>query len=159
MDAAFFVGLGFLLFIMLLGYLGVFSKITKALDDRAADIGNELAEAKRLRDEASALLASFAKKKADAEAEAAGIVAQAKLEAESLAKEAQERIAEFVTRRTKQAEQKIALAEAQATQDVRAAAADVATKAAEIVLRAETAGAGGGALIAKGIEDVKKLLN
>jgi F-type H+-transporting ATPase subunit b len=57
------------------------------------------------------------------------------------------------------AETKIAQAEAQATADVRAAAADAAVAAAEKLLTAETKGKLAGDLIAKGIDDVRKKLN
>lgn len=159
MDASFFVAVGFILFILLLAYLGVHKQIAGALDGRAKQIGDELAQAQKLREEAAAVLASFEKKKVEAEAEAQAIVAQARTEAELLAKETRERLQEFVARRTKQAEQKIAMAEAQATSDVRAAAADAAVKAAEIVLKGETAGATGAALVDKGIAELKGLMN
>ena len=100
------------------------------------------AEAAKLRAEATALLESFEKKTLEAEANAAAIVAEARAQAEHLAKETAERMNDFVARRTKQAEAKIALAETQAAADVRAAAADHAAKAAEIVLRARDAGRG-----------------
>ena len=159
MDAEFFVALGFVLFVVLLGYLGVHKQITTALDNRAAQIAKELAEAKRLRDEAAAVLASFEKKRAEAEAEAQAIIAQARSEAEALAREAADRMADFVARRTKQAESKIALAEAQATSEVRAAAADAAVKAAETVLRAQTTGAVAADLVSKEISALKSRLN
>jgi F-type H+-transporting ATPase subunit b len=57
------------------------------------------------------------------------------------------------------AEVKIAQAEAQATADVRSAAADAAIAAAEKILTQETKGKLAGELIAKGIEDVRKKLN
>jgi F-type H+-transporting ATPase subunit b len=158
-DAEFFVALGFVIFVVLLGYLGVHKKITAALDHRGDRIKAELAEAARLRTEAEALLASFEKRRAEAEAEAAGVVAQAHAEAEALAKEAHERLAEFIQRRTKQAEEKIANAEAQAMADVRAAAADAATRAAEVVLRSEVKGAFGSDLVAKEIVGLKTLLH
>ena len=50
-------------------------------------------------------------------------------------------------------------AEAQATADVRSAAAEAAIAAAEKILTTETKGKLGGELIAKGIEDVRKKLN
>jgi len=159
MDAEFFVAVGFILFVLLLAYLGVHKQLAAALDGRAKQIGDELAQAQKLREEAAAVLASFEKKKIEAEAEAQAIVAQAKTEAELLAKETRERLQEFVARRTKQAEQKIAMAEAQATSDVRAAAADAAVKAAETVLKGETAGPAGAALIDKGIAEIKGLMN
>lgn len=156
-NDAFFVAVGFVLFVVLLGYLGVHKTLMKALDDRAARIQGELDEAKRLRAEAAAVLASYEARRTEAEAEAQAIVTQARAEAEALATEAAERMAEFVARRTRQAEGKIAAAEAQATADVRAAAADAAVKAAEIVLTAETRGAAGEQLVARGIADLKSL--
>ena len=158
-DAEFFVAAGFVVFVMLLGYLGVHRMATKALDDRIKKVEDELAEAKRLREEAEAVLASYKKKAADAENEAAAIVTQAKAEADNLAKEAAARMADFVSRRQKQAEAKIALAEQQATADVRAAAAEAAVKAAENVIRAQTTGAAADDLVGKGIADLKRLLN
>ena len=62
-------------------------------------------------------------------------------------------------RRTKQAEAKIALAEAQAAADVRAAAADHSTRAAEIVLRGETQGATGEELVTREISALKSRLH
>ena len=156
-NDAFFVALGFVIFVLLLGYLGVHKTLVKTLDDRAAKIQHELDEAKRLRTEAAAVLASYEARRAEAEAEAQAIVTQARAEAESLAQEAAQRMTEFVARRTKQAEGKIAAAEAQATSDVRAAAADAAVKAAEIVLTAQARGAVGEEMVAKGISDLKAL--
>jgi F-type H+-transporting ATPase subunit b len=158
-DAEFFVALGFVIFVVLLGYLGVHKKINGSLDQRGARIKADLAEAARLRTEAEALLASFAKRRAEADAEAAAVVAQAHAEAEALGKEAHERLAEFIQRRTKQAEEKIANAEVQALADVRAAAADAATKAAEIVLRSEVKGTFGSDLVTKEIAGLKTLLH
>jgi F-type H+-transporting ATPase subunit b len=159
MNEEFFVALGFIVFIGILGYLGVHKKLNAALDERAERIKAEFAEALRLREEAAALLASFEKRRVEAEAEAEALVAQARAEAEALSKEAQERVAEFVERRTKQAESKIALAEAEATRQVRAAAADAAVKAAEVVLRDETKAAYGEELINKNIADLQALVH
>ncbi len=158
-DAEFWDFIAFLIFIGLLAYIGVHKKIIAALDKRTARIKADLAEAANLRSEAEALLISFVNKKAEAEAEAAAIIAQAKTEAELIAREAHERVAEFVRRRTKQAEEKIASAETQAISQVRDAATDAATKAAEIVLKAQTKGAFGDELLDKGITDLKRLLH
>ena len=68
-------------------------------------------------------------------------------------------MADFVERRRKQAEAKIALAETQATADVRAAAADAAVKAAETVIRSQVSGGAGAGFVAQGIADVKAKLN
>ena len=158
-DAEFWVAVAFVIFVAGLGYLGVHKMVAKSLDDRADRIKAELDEARRLKDEAAALLAEYQRKRQQAEGEAQEIIAGAKAEADRLAVEAKAKIEEFVARRTKMAETKIAQAEAQATADVRAAAADAAIAAAEKILTAETKGKLAGDLIAKGIEDVRKKLN
>jgi F-type H+-transporting ATPase subunit b len=154
-----FVAFGFALFVGLLGYLGVRKKLAAALDSRADRIRGDLAEAERLRAEAEAVLASFGKRLAEAEAEAKAVVAQAHAEADRIAKEAAERLEEFIERRKKQAQDKIATAEAQATAEVRAAAADAATKAAGLVLRDHAKGPFGEQLVNKGIDDLKSLFH
>ena len=158
-GAEFFVLIGFLVFLCLLGYLGAHRAVLAGLDARGKAIAAELAQAVKLREEATALLASFEKKTAEAEANAAAIVAEARAQAEQLAKDAAERMNDFVARRTKQAETKIAFAEAQAAAEVRAAAADHAAKAAEIVLRAEAQGATAEDLVAKEIASLRGRLN
>jgi F-type H+-transporting ATPase subunit b len=153
------VAISFVIFVGLLGYLGVHRMLTKALDDRAGRIKSELDEATKLKDEAAALLAEYQRKRQEAESEAQGIIAGAKAEADRMAIEAKAKIEEFVARRTKMAEAKIAQAEAQATADVRAAAADAAIAAAEKILTQEAKGPLAGELLAKGIDDVRKKLN
>ena len=158
-DAEFYVSLGFIVFLCLLGYLGAHRMILKSLDARGKAIADELAEAAKLRAEATALLSSFEKKAAEAEKNAAQIIADARAQAEQLAKETAERMADFVARRTKQAETKIAMAEAQAAADVRAAAADYAVKAAEVMLRDQTRGDAGAELVTREISGLKDRLN
>lgn len=158
-DAEFYVALGFIVFVLFLVYAGVHTKLTAALDGRAHKISNELAQAKKLHDEAAAVLDTYKRKAAAAEAEAAAIVAQARREAEVLAQETQARMTEFVARRTRQAEQKIAMAETQATADVRAAAADAAVRAAETILRNDPKGTGATDLVGREIEKLKGRLH
>jgi F-type H+-transporting ATPase subunit b len=159
LDAETWVALAFLVFIGLLGYLGVHKMLVKSLDDRSARIEAELDEARKLKDEAAALLSEYRRKHEQAEGEAQEIVAGARAEAERLAVEAKAKIEDFVTRRTQMAQTKIAQAEAQALADVRGAAAEAAVAAAEKILSEETKGKLAAELIAKGIEDVRKKLN
>ena len=139
-NPTFWVGVAFLLFFALLFYYGVPKTLMNSLDSRGRRIADELAEAKRLRTEAEALLREFETKRASAERDAAEIVSSAREEAERLARETQEKMAEFVRRRTAAAETKIAQAEAQASAEVRAAAVDAAVRASERVLRAQLTG-------------------
>jgi len=158
-DAEFWVAVAFVIFVAGMGYLGVHRMVAKSLDERAGRIKAELDEARKLKDEAAQLLAQYQRKRQEAEGEAQEIIAGAKAEAERLAIEAKAKIEEFVARRTKMAETKIAQAEAQAAADVRAAAADAAVAAAEAILTQETKGKLANELISKGIEDVRKKLN
>ena len=153
------VAIGFLLFIGLLIYLGVHRKVFDSLDARQARIRSELDEARKLREEAQALLAEFERKGREAEKEAEAIIANAKVEAERLAAEAKARMEEFVARRTKMAEAKIAQAETQALADVKSAAADAAVAAAERILAGAAKGQVAEDLLKRGIEDVKTRFN
>jgi len=158
-DATFFAFVGLLLFFALIVYLKVPGMMAKALDERAEKISNELAEAKRLREEAQHLLAEYQRKRKDAEAEAASIVAAAEPEAEMLTAEAKQKTEEYVTRRNALSEQKIKQAEADAINAVRSAAVDLAIAAAERVLASKTDAATGKALFDNAIGEVKARLN
>jgi F-type H+-transporting ATPase subunit b len=158
-EAEFWVAVAFLIFVGFLIYLGVHNKLAAALDTRSARIKSELDEARRLRDEAADLLATYQNKRDQAETEAAAIVAEAQAEAERIAAEARAKMEEFVARRTKLAETKIAQAEVQAVADVRAAAADAAVAAAERILTESAKGKVADDLIARGIADVQAKLN
>ncbi len=159
MEAEFWVAVAFVLFIALLLYVGVHKTVTGSLDKRRSRIQAELDEAAKLRSEAQALLAEYKQKTANAETEAAAIIEGAKADAERLAAEAHAKLEDFVARRTKMAETKIAQAEQQALAEVRSAAAEAAVGAAEKVLAQAAKGSVAGQLIARGIEDVKKKLN
>lgn len=149
----------FILFLALLAYLKVPAMLGKSLDDRSAKIAKELDDARKLREEAAALLAEYKAKGAAAEKEAAGILASAKADAAAYMTEQSKKLEDTLTRRTAQAEQKIAQAEAAAIKDVRQAAAELAIAAATSVLRDTSTGKTGEALIAQSIVAVKSRLN
>jgi F-type H+-transporting ATPase subunit b len=153
------VAIAFVIFIGILVRLGVPNMLMKALDDRSARIKAELDEALKLRKEAEGVLAEYKRKQSEAEQVAASIIINARGEAERLAAEAKAKVEDFIARRTKMAETKIAQAEAQALADVRAAAADAAIAAAEKILVETTHGPAAEALVVQGIRDLKAKLN
>jgi F-type H+-transporting ATPase subunit b len=157
-DPEFWVALAFAIFVGILIKFGVPKMALSALDARSARIRQALDEAHRLRSEAQDVLTQYQKKRDEAEKEAQAIIENARIEAERLAAEAKSKVEEFVSRRTKMAETKIAQAEAQALSEVRAAAADAAVTAAENILTKSTHGAAAESLIAKGIGDLKAKL-
>jgi F-type H+-transporting ATPase subunit b len=153
------VAIAFLILMVVFFWLGVHRTVLTALDHRAQRIKAELDDARRLKDEAAKLLADYQARRASAEREAQEIVTNARAEAERVAAEARTRMEDFVARRTKTAENKIALAEAQALADVRAAAAEAAVAAASTVLSQSVKGPVADDLLAKGIAEVKAKLN
>ena len=159
LDATFFAMIGLFLFFALLVWLKVPGMMGKSLDQRAAKITEELAEAKRLREEAQHLLAEYQRKRKEAEAEAAGIVAAAEREAAALTAEARQKTEEFVARRNALTEQKIKQAEAEAIQVVRAAAVDLAIAAAEKVVAAKADSNVQNNLFQSAVGEVKARLN
>ena len=156
--ASLWATISLIIFLGIVAYFGVPKMIASMIDARIKKIEDDLAEAKRLRAEAEALLVEYEKKRVEAEQEAASIVTAAQEEAKRLAAEANESLKDLVTRRTKAVEDKIAQAEAQALAEVRAKSADVAIEAARILLNKQV-GEKGPALIDQAIKDVGARLN
>ena len=158
-EPEFWVAVGFVILMGVFVYVGVHRTVLTALDHRSERIKSELDDAGRIKQEAANLLEEYKARRASAEREAQDIIAAAKAEAERVASEAKAKMEDFVTRRTKTAENKIALAEAQAIADVRAAAANAAVTAASSVLSQTVKGQVADDLLAKGIAEVRQKLN
>ncbi|TYC62416.1 ATP F0F1 synthase subunit B [Rhodobacterales bacterium] len=159
MDATFWALIGLILFFVLMVYVKVPGKIGSALDNRAVKIREELEEARRMREEAQALLSEYQRKRHEAESEAEAIIAEANAEAERLTLETNQALDEMIARRTKAAEEKIAQAESQAVAEVRAKAADIAVAAAEEILTAKVKDKLADDILSKSIAQVKDRLN
>ena len=158
-DPEFWVGIGTLIFLGIVVWKRVPALLAGSLDARAAAIAKEIEEAGRLRAEAQALLAEYQKKRAAADQEAASIVAEAKAEAERFGAESRAAITAQIARRGKQAEPKIAQAEAQAVADVRAAAADAAIAAAEKLIAARLDDNRAAELVKRALGEIPSKLN
>ncbi len=159
LEAETWVAIAFVILMMVFGYFGIHRTLLKALDHRGERIKAELDDARRLKEEAATLLGEYKAKRASAEREAEEIISNAKAEAERIAVEAKAKMEDFVARRTKTAESKIALAEAQAVADVRSAAANAAVAAASTILSQSVKGSVADDLLAKGIAEVRAKLN
>ena len=159
MDSSFWALVALIIFIGLIVYLKVPGMITKALDGRAEKVRSDLEEARRLREEAQAVLADFRRKTQNADEEAEAIIAQAKQEAERMTAETEEALEEMIARRTAAAESRIAQAEAQALGEVRSRATDIAIAASEALLGEQAKGKAASDLIDSAFEVVKARLN
>ena len=133
--------------------------VTKSLDARAQAIRHQLDEAKRLREEAEAMLAEYQRKQRDAIAEAQDIVVHAQAEAERVAKQAEIDLEAAIKRREEQARDKITQAEVKALAEVRGVAVDVAIEAVRVLLAEALDTKRGAGLIDQAIEDLPKRLH
>ncbi len=127
-DPTFWVAVAFVVFVGLMAWTAR-KPMLDGLDARAERIKAELDEAQRLREEAQKTLAEYKRKQRDAAKEAEDMLANARHEAELLSKQAAEDLKATLRRRERAALEKIAQAETQAINDVRAQAVDIAMAA------------------------------
>ncbi len=151
--------LGLLIVIGLIFWQRVPAMLGKMLDARAVAIQNELTQAKQLREEAEAVLIRYTERASHAQAEAQTILTQAKQEAERFAKESEAQLKALVERRARQAQDRIARAEAQAMAEIRSMAADAAASAAATIIAGRLDENQASALIDGSIKDLGGKLN
>jgi len=158
-NPEFWVAVGFVAVLGVFVWKKVPAMLAKLLDARAEAITKELDEAKRLREEAAAVLAGYMQKVANVEGEVAAIVADAKAEAEHFAKETRAQLRTQIDRRAQMAKDKIAQAETAALAEIRGLAADTAVAAAEKLIAARIDEKRGAALVAESIKELPDKLN
>lgn len=158
-DVTLYTLIAFLVVLFIFARAGLHKTIISGLDKRGQKIADEINEARKLREEAQELLASYQRRQREAEEEAAGIIEQAKKDAQRMTAEARAKIEEQTERRIKAAEDKIARAEAQALSEVRGQAADLAIEAARIIIRDRMDAGAQGAFIDRAIAGLKDRLN
>ena len=130
LTAPAWIALAMLVVIAVMIWKGVFRAIGKALDDKIALIRDQLAEAEALRKEAEALKAEYEKKAKGVDKDRKALLERARHEADEIVAKAKTDAEALIERRTRMAEEKIAAEERAAVEQLRAAAADAATKAA-----------------------------
>jgi F-type H+-transporting ATPase subunit b len=130
LDAPAWIALAMVVVFAILLWKRVPAIIGAALDRKIAGIREQLDEAAQLRAEAETLKAEYQARAAQAETEAATMLDRARAEAEAITRQAETDAASLVERRTRMAEDKIAAAERQAIDEVRARAASAAAAAA-----------------------------
>ncbi len=128
-DASFFVALAFVLVLAGFWKLNLHRRVATMLDERSNSIKKELDDARALRQEALTLFSDYEKRLEDAEKEANILIAQAQADAQQIATEAQVSLRARLERRTRQGEEKIALAQTQLLQEVRRATINLAIEA------------------------------
>jgi len=106
----------------------------KMLDARSAQIASELAEARRLREEAQDVLAACQKRQRESLQEAEAILSGAKKEAEIMVAQAETQLKTALEKRKKLAIDKIAQAESKALQEVQNHVVDIAVSVARTII-------------------------
>ena len=157
-DPTFWVLIAFLALMGVLIYLKVPGAIGKQLDSRATQIESDIREAEKLREEAQELLATYERKQKEALKEAEAILQSAREEAKRLGDQGKERLEQALIRREKMATDRIAQVEAQAIDEVRQAAVEIAIAATHELVAAEAETAGD-KLIDDAIGDLDKKLH
>ncbi len=150
-DSHFWVGVAFVIFVLILLRVGVHKLAWNALGESGRKIQAQLDEATRLREEAQGLLDQIKVERVQAEKDAQAMLANAQEEAQRLQVESKAKLEEQIKRRAELAERKIANAEVQAQAEVKAAAAELAAHVAEQVLVSRLAGAKSDPLIDQAI--------
>ena len=158
-NTDFIVLLSFLCFIGVLLYFKVPSAIGKLLDRRADGIKADIAEARRLRDEAQEIYASYERRQREVKGQADEIVANAQREARAQAEKAKLDLQHSIERRLAAAQDQIASAESDAVRAVRDRAVQVAVAAASEVLGRHMGAQDRSAGIDRAIADVGRHLN
>ena len=151
--------IAFLIFVGVLVYFKVPGRVTGLLDARSSLIREELDEARALREEAKAILASYERKRHDVQSQADRIVAQARSEAMRAAEAAKEDLKASIARRIAGAEDRIASAEANAVRAIREEAVAVAVEAAGGVLAAQVTPQGAASSVDAAIRTVGEKLH
>lgn len=158
-NTDFIVLIGFLVFVGILLYFRVPRALGGLLDKRAEGIRNDLAEARRLREEAQELFASYQRRQREVQDQADEIITHAKREADANAEKAKADLQASIERRLAGAEDQIASAEADAIRAVRNRAISVATAAAAQLVASKRSDSAASAAIDRAIDEVAERLH
>jgi F-type H+-transporting ATPase subunit b len=158
-NTNFIVLLAFIVFIGVLVYFKVPGMVTGMLDKRAASIQADLDEARSLREEAQAILASYERKQKEVAGQAEAIIEHAKKEAAEAAEVAKVDLKTTIARRLAAAGDQIKSAEIAAVNEVRNTAVTVAVGAAKDLIAKKMTATDGNKLIEDAIKDVEAKLH
>ncbi len=154
LGAPAWISLAMLVVIVMLIWKKVPSAIGKALDAKIALIRDQLDEAETLRKEAEALKAEYQAKAKSADKDRAALLERARHEAVEIVAKAKSDAENLIERRTRMAEEKIAAEERSAVDQLRATAADAASRAAARLIAERNDGASDAKLVDQAISEL-----
>lgn len=148
------VSLAILIVFVILIWKKVPGAVGRALDSKIALIRDQLAEAESLRKEAEALKAEYEAKAASVDKDREALLERAKQEAKEIVAKAKQDSEALIERRTRMAEDKIAAEQRSAVEQLRAAAADAAAKAAGKIIAGRHDAATDAKLVDQAIKEI-----
>jgi F-type H+-transporting ATPase subunit b len=155
-NAGGWVALAMVVVFALLIWKKVPAAIGKALDSKITLIRDQLAEAEALRKEAEALKAEYEAKAASVDKDRDAFLERARHEADEIVAKAKTDSEALIERRTRMAEDKIAAEERSAVEQLRAAAAGAATKAAAKLIAERHDAASDAKLVDRAIKEIAR---
>jgi F-type H+-transporting ATPase subunit b len=158
-ETDFWEWVGLIAVIAIFLWKGAPAFIASALDRRAESISKELEMVKRLREEAETVLINYRERARGTESETSAILNETRAENERFAAEARAQMQAQIERRGRQAQERIAQAEANAMAEIRALAADTAVAAAEKIIAARLGEQKATTLITQSIGELPAKLN
>src|SRR3954471_17090040 len=154
LDAGGWVALAMIAVFAIFIWKKVPGAIAGALDGKIALIRDQLAEAESLRKEAEALRAEYEAKSDSADKDRAALLERARHEAEEIVAKAKTDAETLIARRTRMAEDMIAAEERAGNAQLRATAAEAATKAAARLIAERHDAASDGKLVDQAIKEI-----
>mgnify|MGYP001177400282 FL=1 len=133
-DATFWVAISFLIFIILLVYFKIPSKVKNILDENINQIKKQVEESEKLKEEAKRQLAEYEKRIGDSKSEVNKMIKDANDQAEKNMIKSNEIFHKLLEIRKKNTEEKIKQLKNQAIKDIKNASINIAFESVEKLL-------------------------
>ena len=133
-DATFWVAISFLIFVILLIYFKIPSKIKNILDENINQIKKQVDESEKLKEEAKRQLAEYEKKIGDSKSQVNKLIKEANDQAEKNIIKSNEVFHKLIEIRKKNTEEKIKQLKNQAIKDIKNASVNIAFESIEKLL-------------------------
>ena len=133
-DATFWVAISFLIFVILLVYFKIPSKIKNILDENINQIKRQVEESEKLKEEAKRQLAEYEKRIGDSKSQVNKMIREANNQAEKNIIKSNEVFHKLIEIRKKSTEEKIRQLKNQAIKDIKNASVNIAFESIEKLL-------------------------
>ena len=133
-DATFWVAISFLIFIILLVYFKIPSKVKNILDENINQIRKQVDDSEKLKEEAKRQLAEYEKRIGDSKSQVNRMIKEANDQAEKNIIKSNEDFHKLIEIRKKSTEEKIKQLKSQAIKDIKNASVNIAFESIEKLL-------------------------